>query len=120
MKHCTHWINGKPWVGEAERQGDRADDIFGDVGWNTGRFLGPRNPEHGILRDFSAKQSEMFLQLASFFDKEMNEPGVSNRTRREVYSAWNRSQQFAIVIGRIDRNHDCSCFDSEFLRQRCS
>jgi malonate-semialdehyde dehydrogenase (acetylating) / methylmalonate-semialdehyde dehydrogenase len=31
MKHCTHWIGGKPWDGEAERHGDIYDPATGQV-----------------------------------------------------------------------------------------
>ncbi|MGH3199411.1 MAG: aldehyde dehydrogenase family protein, partial [Streptosporangiaceae bacterium] len=31
MKHCTHWIGGKPWDGEAERRGDVYDPATGQV-----------------------------------------------------------------------------------------
>ncbi len=31
MKHCTHWIGGKPWGGEAERHGDIYDPATGQV-----------------------------------------------------------------------------------------
>ena len=31
MKHCTHWIGGKPWDGEAERHGDVYDPATGQV-----------------------------------------------------------------------------------------
>jgi malonate-semialdehyde dehydrogenase (acetylating)/methylmalonate-semialdehyde dehydrogenase len=34
MKHCTHWIGGKPWAGVAERGGDIYDPATGQV---TGR-----------------------------------------------------------------------------------
>ena len=34
MKHITHWIGGKPWTGEASRQGDVYDPAAGQV---TGR-----------------------------------------------------------------------------------
>jgi malonate-semialdehyde dehydrogenase (acetylating)/methylmalonate-semialdehyde dehydrogenase len=30
-KHVTHWINGKPWTGEARRQGDIYDPAAGQV-----------------------------------------------------------------------------------------
>src|SRR5258708_26938886 len=30
-KHVTHWINGKPWTGTAERQGDIYDPATGQV-----------------------------------------------------------------------------------------
>jgi malonate-semialdehyde dehydrogenase (acetylating)/methylmalonate-semialdehyde dehydrogenase len=30
-KHCTHWIGGKPWDGEAERRGDIYDPATGQV-----------------------------------------------------------------------------------------
>ncbi len=31
MKHCTHWIGGKPWDGEPERRGDIYDPATGQV-----------------------------------------------------------------------------------------
>src|ERR1700736_6405661 len=31
IKHCTHWIGGKPWDGEAERRGDVYDPATGQV-----------------------------------------------------------------------------------------
>ena len=31
MKRCTHWINGKPWDGEAERHGDVYDPATGRI-----------------------------------------------------------------------------------------
>jgi malonate-semialdehyde dehydrogenase (acetylating) / methylmalonate-semialdehyde dehydrogenase len=31
MKHCTHWIGGKPWDGEAERHGDVYDPATGQI-----------------------------------------------------------------------------------------
>jgi malonate-semialdehyde dehydrogenase (acetylating)/methylmalonate-semialdehyde dehydrogenase len=31
MKHCTHWIGGKPWTGQAERHGDIYDPATGQV-----------------------------------------------------------------------------------------
>ncbi len=31
QKHCTHWIGGKPWDGEAERRGDIYDPATGQV-----------------------------------------------------------------------------------------
>ena len=31
IKHCTHWIGGKPWDGEAERHGDVYDPATGQV-----------------------------------------------------------------------------------------
>src|SRR5256885_12135600 len=31
IKHCTHWIGGKPWDGEAERHGDIYDPATGQV-----------------------------------------------------------------------------------------
>jgi len=31
MKHCTHWIGGKPWDGEAGRHGDIYDPATGQV-----------------------------------------------------------------------------------------
>ncbi|HYB46582.1 MAG TPA: aldehyde dehydrogenase family protein, partial [Streptosporangiaceae bacterium] len=31
MKHCTHWIGGKPWDGEAARHGDIYDPATGQV-----------------------------------------------------------------------------------------
>jgi malonate-semialdehyde dehydrogenase (acetylating) / methylmalonate-semialdehyde dehydrogenase len=31
MKHCTHWIGGKPWDGDAERRGDIYDPATGQV-----------------------------------------------------------------------------------------
>jgi malonate-semialdehyde dehydrogenase (acetylating)/methylmalonate-semialdehyde dehydrogenase len=31
MKHCTHWIGGKPWDGAADRHGDIYDPATGDV-----------------------------------------------------------------------------------------
>src|SRR5437773_8751995 len=34
MKHCTHWIGGKPWDGAADRHGDIYDPATGEV---TGR-----------------------------------------------------------------------------------
>src|SRR5947207_1583066 len=34
MKHCTHWIGGKPWAGAADRHGDIYDPATGEV---TGR-----------------------------------------------------------------------------------
>ena len=30
-KHCTHWIGGKPWTGEAQRHGDIYDPATGQV-----------------------------------------------------------------------------------------
>ncbi|MBV9446224.1 MAG: CoA-acylating methylmalonate-semialdehyde dehydrogenase [Streptosporangiaceae bacterium] len=31
IKHCSHWIGGKPWDGEAERHGDIYDPATGQV-----------------------------------------------------------------------------------------
>lgn len=62
----------------------------------------------------------MFRERTAFFDKEMDEFGVSNRTRREIYTAPNWSQQFAVIFGRVDRDEDRARFDPEFLRQRSS
>src|SRR6478672_11741384 len=31
MKHCTHWIGGKPWGGAADRHGDIYDPATGEV-----------------------------------------------------------------------------------------
>ena len=31
MKHCTHWVGGKPWDGEAGRHGDLYDPATGQV-----------------------------------------------------------------------------------------
>src|SRR6266581_3050056 len=31
MKHCTHWIGGKPWDGAADRHGDIYDPATGEV-----------------------------------------------------------------------------------------
>ena len=31
MKHCTHWVGGKPWDGEAGRRGDLYDPATGQV-----------------------------------------------------------------------------------------
>ncbi len=31
VKHITHWINGKPWTGQAQRQGDVYDPATGQV-----------------------------------------------------------------------------------------
>jgi len=31
MKHCTHWIGGKPWTGEAGRRGDIYNPATGSV-----------------------------------------------------------------------------------------
>ncbi|HEX3924101.1 MAG TPA: aldehyde dehydrogenase family protein, partial [Streptosporangiaceae bacterium] len=31
MKHCTHWIGGKPWAGEARHQGDIYNPATGQV-----------------------------------------------------------------------------------------
>jgi malonate-semialdehyde dehydrogenase (acetylating) / methylmalonate-semialdehyde dehydrogenase len=31
MKHCTHWIGGKPWAGEASSRGDIYSPATGQV-----------------------------------------------------------------------------------------
>jgi len=31
MKHCTHWIGGKPWAGEAASRGDIYNPATGQV-----------------------------------------------------------------------------------------
>ena len=31
MKHCTHWINGKPWTGDAAQRGDIYNPATGQV-----------------------------------------------------------------------------------------
>jgi malonate-semialdehyde dehydrogenase (acetylating) / methylmalonate-semialdehyde dehydrogenase len=40
MKHCSHWIGGKPWRGEASRRGDLYDPATGQVTGGVD-FAGP-------------------------------------------------------------------------------
>ena len=36
MKHCTHWIGGKPWAGEAASRGDIYNPATGQVTGTVG------------------------------------------------------------------------------------
>lgn len=58
----------------------------------------------------------MSCQRTAFFDKDVDKFGISGRTRREVDSAWNLTEQLAVIIGTINQDDDRARFDSEFLR----
>ena len=63
MKHCTHWIGGKPWDGEAERHGDVYDPATGQV---TGQvdFAGPAEVDLAVAAAKDAFKTWRRVSLA--------------------------------------------------------
>jgi 4-aminobutyrate aminotransferase len=49
MKHCTHWIGGKPWDGEADRHGDVYDPATGKASPPLAAKMLEATKERGLL-----------------------------------------------------------------------
>jgi malonate-semialdehyde dehydrogenase (acetylating)/methylmalonate-semialdehyde dehydrogenase len=63
MKHCTHWIGGKPWDGEAERHGDVYDPATGQVSGQVD-FAGPAEVDLAVATATDALQTWRRISLA--------------------------------------------------------
>ena len=63
MKHCSHWIGGKPWDGEAARHGDIYDPATGQVSGKVD-FAGPAEVDAAVAAAKDALQTWRRISLA--------------------------------------------------------
>src|SRR5262249_53414533 len=99
-------------------QRDLANCVLGELGWNSGCFLGPRYPDGAVLLDLAAVSSQQFEEFGSFRAEEMDQVELAHNVLDDIHVLWQRFKQGEIFARRPHRMKDRARLDSQFPGQR--
>src|SRR6185503_14312013 len=112
----AHWAHLD--VHEAERQGDLADRVLGDVSLELGGLLRPGNPHEAALLQALAKPGEVLFEARTPGGKNVHGAQRAHRTRNDAHAAGQLAEPGAIFRRRVDRHQRHRRRDAELFRER--